>query len=65
MTIRGWQNGWKAEAPHPVKADAERPFVVVPKFPYPTCKVQVGHVRNYAISDVQARYWRRRGGSAK
>lgn len=31
---------------------------IVPMFPYPSGNIHIGHMRNYVISDIFARYWR-------
>lgn len=58
---RHWQQEWQRTGAHRVDTAAPRPLLVAPMFPYPSGKLHVGHVRNYTITDVQARFWRRRG----
>ena len=58
-----WQKAW-AEADSFLTAEPspERPkYYVLEMFPYPSGRIHVGHVRNYAMGDVVARYKRARG----
>src|SRR5208283_6023097 len=57
-----WQNYWRDNKVHKSKADpALEKFYCLEMFPYPSGKIHMGHVRNYAIGDVIARYKSMRG----
>ncbi|MBV9393919.1 MAG: leucine--tRNA ligase [Methylobacteriaceae bacterium] len=57
-----WQQVWRAR--HTFKtqeSDARQKYYVLEMFPYPSGRIHMGHVRNYAMGDVVARYKRARG----
>jgi leucyl-tRNA synthetase len=57
-----WQNLWKEGGFYRSSPDpARRKFYCLEMFPYPSGNLHMGHVRNYAIGDVVARFHRMNG----
>jgi leucyl-tRNA synthetase len=57
-----WQQVWeKAEIFSASNDDQRAKCYVLEMFPYPSGRIHMGHVRNYAMGDVFARYKRARG----
>jgi len=57
-----WQQIWEAQGAFAVTEDPSRPkYYCLEMYPYPSGKIHMGHVRNYSIGDVVARYLSMRG----
>jgi leucyl-tRNA synthetase len=57
-----WQQIWNEENVFLTdNADPREKYYVLEMFPYPSGRIHMGHVRNYAMGDVVARYKRARG----
>ena len=57
-----WQERWETEKSFKVTEDpSKEKYYLLEMFPYPSGKIHMGHVRNYSIGDVVARFKRMRG----
>jgi len=59
-----WQKAWddaKLFETETDPADNKETYYVLEMFPYPSGRIHIGHVRNYAMGDVIARYKRAKG----
>ena len=57
-----WQQKWnEAKVFETDNGDPREKYYVLEMFPYPSGRIHMGHVRNYALGDVVARYKRARG----
>jgi leucyl-tRNA synthetase len=57
-----WQESWeRSKSFHATEDVARKKYYLLEMFPYPSGRIHMGHVRNYSIGDVVARFKRMKG----